>query len=230
MGRPGTNLAETNVWYTRAMKTAPPLKRGSVVQAAVRLFARKGYHATSMQDIAEALGIQRGSIYHHIDSKDDLLFEIMEASVLRLIEPIEEIIALPLPAGDKLRRFIETHLDMIISMRAELSIFLHELKSLPPARRQKIVVHRDYYEDLLQRILREGLASGDFREVDMKFAGFTVLSVCNWFCQWYSPQGPLNRVQIAAVFTDLLLRGLMTSPAQHRGNVGHMAGTQRVKP
>jgi len=207
------------------VKTSSPLRRESVVQAAVQLFAKRGYHATSMQDIAEALGIQRGSLYHHIESKEDLLYEIMESSVRKLIEPVEEIVSLPLPADQKIRRFIETHLDMIVSLRPELSVFLQELRSLPPARRQPIVAYRDHYEGLMQSIIREGVASGEFREVDVKFAGFTVLSVCNWFCQWYSPRGPLDRGQIAAVFTDLLLRGLALSPAPVRSEPARVAVT-----
>lgn len=208
-----------------AVKTASSSRRESVIQAALRLFAKKGYHATSMQDIAEALGIQRGSIYHHIESKEDLLYEIMESSIKKLTEPVEEIVSMPLPAGRKLRRFIEARLDMIVSLRPELSVFLQELKSLPPARRQTIVAYGDHYEGLLRRIIREGVASGEFREVDVKFAGFTVLSICNWFCQWYSPRGPLDRVQIAAVFADLLLRGLAMAPVHAEGDARRTAVT-----
>lgn len=183
-------------------------RRDSLVQTAVRLFAQKGYHATSMQDIAEAVGIQRGSIYHHITSKEDLLYEIMESSIKQLTAPVEELVSLPLSAAEKLRRFVEIHLELLASMRAEFTVFLRELKSLPPAKQQALEPLRNHHERLLQTIIREGRASGEFRDVDNRFAAFTVLSVCNWFCQWYSPRGPVGRTQVAAVFADLLLRGL----------------------
>jgi AcrR family transcriptional regulator len=183
-------------------------RREALLQAAVRLFAAKGYHATSMQDIAEALGIQRGSIYYHITTKEDLLYEIMESSIKLLTARVEGIVSLPAPAGDRLRRFVEVHLEMLASMRAEFRVFLAELKSLSPGRRASLEPLRDHHERLLQTIIREGRASGEFREVHPRFAAFTVLSVCNWSCQWYSPRGAVDRAEVASILADVLLRGL----------------------
>lgn len=204
-------MRQPNVRYETQAPAAPPHRREQILKAAVDLFAAKGYHATSMQDIAEALGIQRGSLYHHIESKEDLLFEIMKSGITKMIEPVQAVVSSPLQAGEKLDRFIEAHFDTLTSL-GSVRVLFRELRSLPPARRQKIIAHRDHYEGLLRRIITEGVASGQFRPVDPKFAGLMVLGVCNWACLWYSPSGPLSRPEIARVFTNLLLHGLEASP------------------
>lgn len=214
--RPGQNIGrmnQPNVRYGTATPTAPspPHRRAQIFQAAIDLFAAKGYHATSMQDIADALGIQRGSLYHHIESKEDLLFEIMWSGITRMIEPVEAVVSSRHRASEKLDRFIEAHFDTLTSL-GSVRVLFRELRSLPPARRQKIVAQRDHYEGLLRTIIAEGVASGQFRAVDPKFAGLMVLGVCNWACLWYSPDGPMSRAEIARVFSNLLLRGLEAPP------------------
>ncbi len=206
-------MRQPNVRYGQT-PPALPHRREQILQAAIDLFAAKGYHATSMQDIADALGIQRGSLYHHIESKEDLLFEIMKSGITKMIEPVEAVVSSPLPAGEKLDRFIEAHFDTIASL-GSVRVLFRELRSLPPARRQKIVAHRDHYEGLVRRIIAEGAESGQFRPVDPKFAGLMVLGVCNWACNWYSPNGPLSRAQIARIFGNLLLHGLEAPPPAH---------------
>ena len=197
----------------RGAAPAPPRRRQEILRAATALFAEKGYHATSMQDIGDALGVQRGSLYHHIQSKEDLLYEIMRVCSTTLLAQVEPIAAAPLPAAEKLRRFIETHLDTVISLRPEFRVLVRELRSLPPARREKIVKYRDQYERLVRTIIADGVAAGQYRRVDPKYAGFVVLGACNWFSQWYSPRGRLSRAQIAQIFADLLLLGIGATPA-----------------
>jgi hypothetical protein len=138
----------------------------------------------------------------------------MKSGITKMIEPVEAVISSPLQAGQKLDRFIKAHFDTIASLGA-VRVLFRELKSLPPARQQKLIAHRDHYEDLVRRIFAEGVASGQFRPVDPKFAGLMVLGVCNWACNWYSPNGRLSRAQIARIFANLLLRGLEASPPAH---------------
>ena len=192
---------------------APPRRRQEILRVATALFAERGYHATSMQDIGDALGVQRGSLYHHIQSKEDLLFEILRSCSTTLLEAAEPIVASPIPAAEKFTRFIEAHLDTLISLRPEFRVLIRELKSLPPARREKIIKYRDRYEHLVRRIIAEGVAAGEYRRVDSKYAGFVVLGACNWVSSWYSPRGSLSRAEIAREFADLLLGGIAAAPA-----------------
>lgn len=212
--RKGPGLARPN--RAREATSSPPRRKQDILRVATALFAEKGYHATSMQDIGDALGVQRGSLYHHIQSKEDLLYEIMRFCSTALLERVEPVVAAPFPPAEKLTRFIETHLDTVISLRPEFRVLVRELRSLPPARREKIVKYRDQYENLVRKIIADGVAAGRYRRVDPKYAGFVVLGVCNWFSQWYSPRGPLSRAQIARTFADLLLLGIGATQAAPR--------------
>lgn len=192
----------------REATASPRHGKQDILRAATALFAEKGYHATSMQNIGDALGVQRGSLYHHIHSKEDLLYEIMRFCSATLLQRVKPVVAAPLRPDEKLTRFIEMHLDTVIALRPEFRVLVRELRSLPPARREKIVKYRDQYENLVRKIIADGVAAGRYRRVDPKYAGFVVLGVCNWFSQWYSPRGPLSRAQIARTFADLLLLGI----------------------
>lgn len=187
-------------------------KHEELLAAAVRLFRQKGYHDTSMQDLAEAVGIQRGSLYHYIEAKEDLLHEIMERAMRRLLDAVEPVAASAVPASEKLRRAVEAHLAVAASYRDELVVLHVELKSLSAARRQRMLALRDRYEGLFRRIVQEGVRTGEFREVDPKTVGLAVLGVCNWFTTWFRPDGPLSHADFARAFADLFLDGLVRRP------------------
>jgi AcrR family transcriptional regulator len=178
------------------------------VAAAVRLFRQKGYHDTSMQDLAEAVGIQRGSLYHYIDAKEDLLWEIMHRAMRRLLDAVEPVAASPAPASERFRRAVEAHLAVAAEHRDELVVLHVELKSLSASRRQQVLALRDRYEGLFRRIVEDGVRSGEFRPADPKTVGLAVLGACNWFTTWFRPEGPLSASDFARAFADLFLRGL----------------------
>lgn len=183
-------------------------KHEELLAAAVRLFRQKGYHDTSMQDLAEAVGVQRGSLYHYIEAKEDLLWEIMDRSMRRLLEAVEPIAHSPAPAAERLREAIAAHLKVAASSRDELTVLHVELKSLSPDRRARMLALRDRYESLFRRMVKDGVASGEFRPVDPKTVGLAILGACNWFTTWFQPQGPLSHQDFARAFADLFLQGL----------------------
>ena len=183
-------------------------READLLTAATRLFRERGFHATSMQDLAEALGMNRGSLYHYIVSKDDLLwavltrgFDLLEARVL----PVLESDAPPL---ERLSAAIREHLRVAADHADELSLIQIELRSLSRERRAEMIRRRDAYESLWRRTIEEGIADGSLRVFDIRLAGTGILSVCNWFTQWYRPDGPQTVDEIADIFTDLFLTGL----------------------
>ena len=180
-----------------------------LLAAAVRLFRRKGYHDTSMQDLAEAVGVQRGSLYHYIEAKEDLLWEIMDRAMRRLLDAVEPVAASSAPASEKLRRAVEAHLSVAAAHRDELTVLHVELKSLSPARRQRMLALRDRYEGLFRAIVAEGVQRGEFRPLDPKTVGLALLGACNWFTTWFRPEGPLSFQDFARAFADLFLLGLV---------------------
>jgi len=199
----------------------PRPKHEELLAAAVRLFRERGYHATSMQDLAEAVGVQRGSLYHYIEAKEDLLWEIMERAMETLREGVEGVSRTRLPASTRVRDAISAHLTAAAQMRDELTILHVELKSLSPRRRQAMVTMRDGYERIFRTLVREGIAAGEFRDVDQKAAVFAILGACNWFTQWFDPGGPAGHAGFAATFSSVFLDGLRRegrtgTPGVHR--------------
>ena len=182
-------------------------------QTAVRLFREHGYDGTSMQDLAEALGMHRGSLYHYIDSKEDLLFEIVESAMARFHDEVRPILEGDGTAGDRLERAVTAHLRIAADEPDELTLLQVEVKALAPARRARIVAERDAYEHAWRAFIRDGMRDGAFRCEDERTAGFMILAACNWFSQWYHPTGPLGVDDFAARFTALFLDALRAEPA-----------------
>lgn len=200
---------------TRTAAPARPREQ-QLRRAAVRLFREHGYDGTSMQDLAEALGMHRGSLYHYIASKEDLLFEIVESAMARFHDEVRPILEGEGPAPDRLRRAVGAHLRIAAEEPDELTLLQVELKALAPERRGQIVAERDAYEHAWRAFIREGMRDGAFHCADERTAGFMILAACNWFSQWYRPTGPLGVEEFASRFTDLFLDALRASPAAPR--------------
>ena len=194
--------------------TAPPAGRPREEQlrrTAVRLFREHGYDGTSMQDLAEALGMHRGSLYHYIDSKEDLLFGIVEAAMARFRDEVRPVLEGDEPAPERLRRAVAAHLRIAADEPDELTLLQVEVKALAPDRRRRIVDERDAYEHAWRAFVRDGMSDGSFACADERTAVFMILSACNWFSQWYRPEGPLGVEDFAGRFAELFL-GALGSP------------------
>jgi AcrR family transcriptional regulator len=190
--------------------TVPPQvptrpREADLLQVATRLFRERGFHATSMQDLAEALAMNRGSLYHYIESKDDLLWWIVSGALDRLCDRVRPILEGDESGAVRLRRSIAEHLAFAAEHGDELSLVQIELRSLPPDRRQQIIVRRDAYEGLWRQAIADAIAEGALRPTNIRLAGIAILSACNWFTQWYRPDGPLTVPEIADAFADLFL-------------------------
>jgi AcrR family transcriptional regulator len=185
-------------------------------RVATELFRERGFHATSMQDLAEALGLNRGSIYHYIAAKDDLLWTIVSDALDRLVACVRPELDGEGSGEARVRRAIAAHLRFAANNLNELSLLQIELRSLPPERRQVLVERRDAYEAHWRRAIADGIVDGSFRQLDVRLAGFIVLSTCNWFTQWYRPDGPLTVEELAGTLADLLVGGLC-APASAEG-------------
>jgi AcrR family transcriptional regulator len=202
---------------TQSQGAAARPREGDLFATATRLFRERGFHATSMQDLAEALGMNRGSLYHYIAAKDDLLWAILTRAFDRLesrVSPILESEASPL---ERLRGAIHEHLRVAADHADELSLIQIELRSLSPERRAEMIERRDVYERLWRSTIGAGIADGSLRAFDVRLAGIGILSACNWFTQWYRPEGTLSVDQVAESFSDLFLAGLRRHGALSAG-------------
>jgi AcrR family transcriptional regulator len=180
-------------------------READLLRTAIRLFRERGFHATSMQDLAEGLGMNRGSLYHYIDSKDDLLWSIVSGALRQLDDQLRPILEAEAPGRERLRLAIAAHLAFAAEHADELSLVQVELRSLSPERRATIVERRDAYERMWRAAISAAIAEGTLRPVNVRLAAIAILSACNWFTQWYRPEGPLSVDDIATEFADLFL-------------------------
>jgi AcrR family transcriptional regulator len=188
-------------------------RKGQILEAAEILFSERGYHGTTMRDIAGETGILPGSLYAHIASKEDILLEICTAAARQFLVSVELVAKGPWGPSEKLSRAMRAHVSVVAGAREAARVFLEEWTALSEPRREEVRTLRDLYELLWDGIIREGIGKGAFRKMDRRFARLLVLSAANWTYTWYDPEGPLSPNEIADRFTDLLLGGLAAKEA-----------------
>ncbi|RME39502.1 MAG: TetR/AcrR family transcriptional regulator [Planctomycetota bacterium] len=189
--------------------TEPALQRREEILAkAEELFAERGYHATSVRDIADALDIQAGSLYAHIETKEDLLWELVNAAADRFFAAVDPILESDLIPLEKLRRVIAAHVAVVCGNVTSASVYSTQWRHLSEPRRGEFAARRHEYEQKVRDLVRTCIRSGALADVDEKFAALLILSSINWIYQWYKPDGPMSPEEIARKLTDMLLSGL----------------------
>jgi len=184
------------------------VNKAEIIQAAAQIFREKGYHGASMQDIADAVGLQKASLYHHVTSKQEILGEILDQALDRLISDLEPIANSKLPADERLRQAVRLYLLRMAENADLAAVLLLEYRSLEPPQRAEHIQRRDRYERLWRKIIREGIAEGLFASSDEMTTTFALLGVQNWSITWYRPGGRYSPGQLADLFADLFLEGL----------------------
>ncbi|RLD93270.1 MAG: TetR family transcriptional regulator [Aquificota bacterium] len=179
-----------------------------LLNTAAKLFRMKGYDATSISDIAAALGIRKSSLYHYISTKSDLLYRISKDTLEELLQGALEIKKQDLPPQDKLLKLVENHIRLLTRDLDRYATMLRELDSLEEEKRRELVSLRDGYERVLRETLQEGVKEGAFREIDSKIIGFAILGIMNWLIRWYKPGGAYSPSDLAKVYGDFILKAL----------------------
>src|SRR5262245_44773656 len=183
-------------------------RKEQIYTTARSLFSERGYHATTVRDIARELNLQGGSLYAHIESKEDVLWALVNRAAEQFLGAVEPIVQSEAPPADKLRDMVRAHVGVVADNLEDATVFLHEWKFLGDERRAAISERRDRYEHLYRQVIEEGISSGDFGSADPKMAAMLVLSAVNWMPQWYNPSGPLSAEEVADRFSTLILEGL----------------------
>lgn len=182
-----------------------------ICRVAARVFYEKGYSGASMQDIAEAVGLTKAGLYHHIGSKDRLLFEIMNYGMDILKETVLDKVALIQDPQERLRQTIAGHIHLIVRARdLETTVILHENRSLQGPLRKKINARKREYIHFLESLISE-VQEREGREalLSPKLAAFALLGMINWLYQWYRAEGPVPEAQLAQIYSDFFFRGLL---------------------
>jgi AcrR family transcriptional regulator len=180
-----------------------------IVAAAAKVFRTKGYHAATVRDIADEVGILKGSLYHHFESKEALLYLVVKEPIAQMFRTIAEITAADLTATEKLRRAIAAHLEAFDRHYPHLFVYLRERESVKRRFREMIGYSPKEYEQCWQQILQQGIEEGEFRaDLDVQVTAYGLLGMLNWLYKWYDPQGRLGVTEVAAQFTALALSGI----------------------
>jgi len=189
--------------------TATSPREDQVRAAALRLFKEKGYHATSMRDIATAVGINKGSLYSYIHSKEDLLIPVFERAMGVLLEQIEQITAdASLSPTERLKRAIHAHVSAVANNLDVLTVYLSEWRQLATESLATNRGQRERYAELFHQILRDGVAAGEFRSMDTRIVMLGMIGMSNYLFRWYRPDGRLTPSQVADELIEMVMHGV----------------------
>jgi TetR/AcrR family transcriptional regulator, cholesterol catabolism regulator len=182
--------------------------RQEILRTSARLFRERGYDATSMNDIAGALKLSKGGLYHHFRSKDEILFHIlnqaMDITEERVLMPIRDI-ANP---EERLRTLIRFHIQLVVRARdREITVILHENHPLPPALRKRVNARKKEYIHTLEQLIGEVQGARKTKEVKPRAAAFALLGMINWIYQWYQPEGTLKEEDLVRQYTEIFFSG-----------------------
>jgi TetR/AcrR family transcriptional regulator, cholesterol catabolism regulator len=186
--------------------------RQEILRTAARLFQQQGYDATSMNDVAAALKLSKGGLYHHFQSKDEILFNLMSHAMditeEQVIAPAKQI---PDPE-ERLRTVIRRHIAVVLGERdREITVMLHENHPLSPALRKRINSRKKDYVHFLENLVAEvQRARGSKGSVTPRAAAFALLGMINWIYQWYRPEGALQEETLAQQYTEIFFQGAFT--------------------
>jgi AcrR family transcriptional regulator len=186
------------------------MTRDDILEAAAQIFSQKGYHATSMQDIAAAVHVQKASLYHHIASKQEILLDLLDLALDMLIQRLSQVVDQSLPPPDKIRLAMRTYLQALAEYKELAFVLLLEYRSLEPEQYRRHLPRRDRFESLWRDLIKEGCECGYFRCDNPALAARGLLGVMNWTITWYRSDGPLAAGEIAERFADLILMGLVS--------------------
>jgi AcrR family transcriptional regulator len=173
-----------------------------LLRAAAQVFARKGYHATTMRDLARASGMSLAGMYHYVRGKEDLLYQIQQRCFAGVLTGAEAAVARHRHPDERLRAFVRHHLAFFAAQPAEMKVLSHEADSLTGNRAEEILALKRRYARMLQALV--AAADGSHPSV----AAYALFGMMNWTYTWYRPEGKLPPDALADVFADLFLNGV----------------------
>ena len=185
------------------------MTREDILEAAAQVFRQKGFHGASMNDIAEAVSLQKASLYHHVSSKPEILLEILDRALQLLLEEISPIVQQSIPADQKLRQMIQVYLQILVENIDLATVLLFEHRALERRQHARHVPNRNKFESLWRDVLSQGVSNKLFNCADVPLATRALLGQLNWTITWYLDDGDKSIEQIADDFSSMLLNGLL---------------------
>ncbi len=199
----------------KAQKKSTPTdeRRAEIYRTAAQIILRKGYDATSVNDIANALGMTKAGLYHYINGKKELLFDIMNFGLDELDEEVVTPAKSISDTSDRLRFIIANNARLVTRGQGAITILVDEITALTPAQNRKITRRKRAYFVSLRNTLNQLKAEGKLQDVDTTAATFSLLGMINWLSRWYRQDGALSAEQAAEQIVKIALNGLMRPEA-----------------
>jgi AcrR family transcriptional regulator len=180
-----------------------------VLNSAANLFYTKGFHGTTIEDVARDVGMLKGSLYYYINSKEDLLYQLL----LTVIERGDEYIAKRVDASgepvEQLQKAIEAQIDLIIENQVRVGLFFHEFDTLPVKRQQKVLAVMNRYNNRFVELVRKGQEHGKLTEGEPWLVVNGLLGMCNWIYRWHHADHPTDVTEVKRAFVGMIMKGIV---------------------
>lgn len=204
------------------------MSKEAILESAAQVIRQKGFHGASMADIAEAVDLQKASLYHHFASKQEILLELLDRALEMVSARMAAVMALDAPADEKLRLAMRAYLKTLSEQGDLVSVLLLEHRSLDREFHARHIPNRDRFEHMWQDLIRQGVADGRFVCDDIPLTVRGLMGVMNWTITWYRPDGPLSIEAISDHFARIFLDGIgRTDKKQETSNEQQVAHVPR---
>jgi AcrR family transcriptional regulator len=211
----------------RTVGSNGPKTMEAIRKAGLRLIYSQGYEAMSLRRLAAEVGIQAGSLYNHITTKQDLLFDLIKVHMDELMERLDQALEGISDPEDRLQAFIAFHVGYHITRKREVFICYSELRSLEPKNYEIVVGLRQHYERKLIGILDDGVAEGRFTVADTTVAAYGILAMLTGVCTWFRPAGRLTKEEVTDIYTGMVRHGLVRA-ATHATSAGQQTDADPI--
>lgn len=200
----------------RIAGSSGPKTMEAICKAGLDLIYEHGYEGTSLRQLAAVVGIQQGSLYNHLRSKQDLLVHLYEEHMGRLLDALDAALDELDRPSDRLRAFVAFHVGYHIERKREVFVVNSELRSLEPENHRRATGMRKQYERRLIEILLAGAAEGTFSVADAPVTAYGILGMLSGVCTWYDEAGRLDAATLSAIYSDLVMKSVGASaPSPH---------------
>lgn len=186
------------------------ITKQDIVEKSIKLFNEKSYSATSVQDIADALGVTKAALYYYVSSKEEILYEIFNQTMTTAEKRMEKLMQEEKPVEEQIRAIIFNHIMAVFDEAPNIAIFFTEKHHLAPANLDSITQRIRKYNGMIAKVFRQGVQEGVLnKNIDIVPTVYALLGMCNWLYHWYDPQGRLKPKELAECYADLLLNGIL---------------------
>ncbi|MDQ2950853.1 MAG: TetR/AcrR family transcriptional regulator [Chloroflexota bacterium] len=187
---------------------AATTREDEILAAAARIFREKGYHAASVRDIAESVGLLKGSLYHYIRSKDELLARLFEGALEGTVRELDAIASRDAVAAVRLHAMVAAYVRSVTANLDAVGLYLREWRSLPAPELARLRARRRAMRALFENVIAAGVRRREFAATDEKISALAILGMCNWLFEWYRPRGRMRPEALAEELADRAVRSV----------------------